>query len=294
MSGGKGTLYIVATPIGNLADITRRAVEVLGRVDLIAAEDTRHSRRLLSALGINKELISYREHNREEAGRKIRAWIHKDKDVALITDAGTPGISDPGHYLVRLCVDESIPVVPIPGPSAVTALLSASGMEMTRFLFQGFLPPKAGAREETLKELAASGFPFVIYESPNRILATMDSLARIVQDRQVVLGREMTKLHEEFIRGTAGEVAHHLDRGKVRGEVAILVEGGEPVKRSVDLIPAIKKLRNEGMSASKVAAVLSQITGEERGMIYRMASEEESSLKKPSDAGTPGRGDTER
>ena len=274
MSEGKGTLFIVATPIGNLGDITRRAEEVLGEVDLVAAEDTRHSRKLLSALEIGTEMISYREHNREEAAQKIIVRIEQGKSVALITDAGTPGVSDPGHYLVRQCIKESIPVVPVPGPSAVTALLSASGMEMTRFLFQGFLPPKAGAREEALRELAASGFPFVIYESPNRVLATMDSLARIVEDRQVVLGREMTKLHEEFIRGTAGEVAHHLETGKIKGEVTILVEGAEPIKRSVDLLPAIKKLRAEGLSASRVASVLSQITGEERSLIYKMVEEE--------------------
>jgi len=274
MPEGKGTLYIVATPIGNLGDITRRAEKVLGEVDLVAAEDTRHSRKLLSALGISTEMISYREHNREDAAKRIIARIGQGKDVALITDAGTPGVSDPGHYLVGLCVDESLPVVPVPGPSAVTALLSASGMELTRFLFQGFLPPKAGARETALKELAASGFPFVIYESPNRVLATMESIARVVKDRQVVLGREMTKLHEEFIRGTADEVARRLDEGKIKGEVAILVQGGEPMKRSVDLLPAIKRLRAEGLSASKVAAVLSQITGEDRNTIYKMVMEE--------------------
>ena len=274
MPEGKGTLYIVATPIGNLGDITRRAEEVLREVDLIAAEDTRHSRKLLSALGIGTEMISYREHNREGAAGKITARIHQGKDVALITDAGTPGVSDPGHYLVDQCLGEGIPVVPVPGPSAVTTLISASGMEMTRFLFQGFLPPKSGAREEALRNLAASGFPFVIYESPNRILATLDSLAGIVEDRQVVLGREMTKLHEEFIRGTAEEVALLLEQGTVKGEVAILVEGGEPEKRSVDLVQAVKRLRAEGLSASKVAAVLAQITGEERSVIYKMASEE--------------------
>ncbi len=273
MPEGKGTLYIVATPIGNLGDITRRAEKVLGEVHLIAAEDTRHSRKLLSALGISTEMVSYREHNREDAARRIIASLGQGKDVALITDAGTPGISDPGHYLVGLCVDESLPVVPVPGPSAVTTLLSASGMELTRFLFQGFLPPKAGAREEALKELAASGFPFVIYESPNRILATLDTMAMIMGDRQLVLGREMTKMHEEFIRGTAAEVARRLEEGKIRGEVTILVEEGEPAKRIVDLVPAIKRLRAEGLSASKVAAILSQITGEERSTIYKMASE---------------------
>jgi len=274
MPEGKGTLYIVATPIGNLGDITRRAEKVLGEVHLIAAEDTRHSRKLLSALGISTEMVSYREHNREDAARRIIASLGQGKDVALITDAGTPGISDPGHYLVGLCVDESLPVVPVPGPSAVTALLSASGMELTRFLFQGFLPPKAGAREEALKELAASCFPFVIYESPNRILATLDTMAMIMGDRQLILGREMTKMHEEFIRGTAAEVARRLEEGKIRGEVTILVEEGEPAKRIVDLVPAIKRLRAEGLSASKVAAILSQITGEERSTIYKMVMEE--------------------
>jgi len=274
MAEGKGTLYIVATPIGNLGDITRRAVEVLGEVDLIAAEDTRHSRKLLSALGISTEMISYREHNREDAAKRIMARIGQGKDVALITDAGTPGVSDPGHYLVGLCVDQSIPVIPVPGPSAVTALLSASGMELTRFIFQGFLPPKAKAREEVLEQLAASGFPCVIYESPNRVLATLGAIAGIMSDRQLVLGREMTKLHEEFIRGTAVEVAHRLEAGKIKGEVTILVEGGELVKRTVDLLPAIKRLRAEGLSASRVAAVLSQITGEEKNTIYKMVMEE--------------------
>lgn len=274
MSEGKGTLYIVATPIGNLGDITRRAVEVLGEVDLVAAEDTRHSRKLLSALGISTEMISYREHNREDAAKRIMVRIGQGKDVALITDAGTPGVSDPGHYLVGLCVDKSIPVIPVPGPSAVTALLSASGMELTRFIFQGFLPPKSKAREEVLEQLAASGFPCVIYESPNRVLATLGAIAGIMSDRQLVLGREMTKLHEEFIRGTAVEVAHRLEEGKIKGEVTILVEGGELVKRTVDLLPAIKRLRAEGLSASRVAAVLSQITGEEKNTIYKMVMEE--------------------
>jgi len=274
MSEGKGTLYIVATPIGNLGDITRRAEEALREADLVAAEDTRHSRKLMSALGINTEMISYREHNRKDAAKNITARIEQGKNVALITDAGTPGVSDPGHYLVEQCVEKSIPVIPIPGPSAVTALLSASGMELTRFLFQGFLPPKATARKEILEQLAASGFPLVIYESPNRILATLGAIAGIMGERRLVLGREMTKLHEEYIRGTALEVAQRLEEGKVKGEVTILVEGGEPTKRAVDLLPAIKRLRAEGLSASKVAAILAHITGEERSVIYKMVMEE--------------------
>ena len=274
MPEGKGTLYIVATPIGNLDDLTFRAARTLEEVDLVAAEDTRHSRKLLTALGIHTEMVSYREHNREEAAARITARILQGKDVALITDAGTPGVSDPGHFLVRQCLGESIKVVPIPGPSAVTALISASGMEMTRFLFQGFLPPKTGAREAALRDLASTGFPFVLYESPNRVLATMELLARIVPGRLVVLGREMTKLHEEFIRGQAEDVARRLGRDPIRGEVAVLVEGGELTRRSVDLLPAVRRLRAEGLSASRVAAILAQITGEDRGTIYRMATEE--------------------
>jgi len=273
MAEGKGTLYIVATPIGNLGDITRRAVEVLEKVDLVAAEDTRHSRKLLSYLGISKEMVSYREHNREEAGKGIKARIQQGRDVALITDAGTPGISDPGHHMVKLCVEAGIDVVPVPGPSAVTAVLSVSGMELTSFLFQGFLPPKAAARDELLKQLAASGFPVIIYESPNRVLATLDSMDRIMGNRQMVVAREMTKLHEEFVRGTAEQVKQHLETHKVRGEIAILVERGEPVRRSVDLLPAVRRLRAEGLSASKVATILAQITGEDRKTIYQMASE---------------------
>ena len=274
MIQGRGALYVVATPIGNLGDLTRRAEEVLGSVDLIAAEDTRHSRKLLSSLGIRTDMISYREHNREEAARRIIISIGQGKKVALITDAGTPGVSDPGHYLVGKCVDESIPVIPIPGPSAVTTVLSVSGMELNRFLFQGFLPPKEKAREDALRQLAVSGFPLVIYESPNRIQATLRSMEKIMGDRRLVLGREMTKMHEEFIRGTAGEVASHLEQSRVRGEVTILVEGGGSVKRSVELVPAIRKLREEGLSASRVAAVLAQITGEDRSMLYRMVMEE--------------------
>lgn len=273
MPEGKGTLYIVATPIGNLGDITRRAEEVLRKAEVVAAEDTRHSRKLLTALGISSEMISYREHNREGAAQKILTMMRDGRDVALITDAGTPGISDPGHYLVKLCVEEGLPVVPVPGPSAVTALLSASGLELTHFLFQGFLPPKANARKEMIEQLAASGYPLVIYESPNRVLATLEIIEKVMGDRRLVVGREMTKLHEEYIRGTPAQVAQHLKEGKIRGEVTILVEGGQQVKRSVDLIPAIKRLRAEGLSASKVAAVLSQITGEERSVIYKMASE---------------------
>ncbi|MDT8395819.1 MAG: 16S rRNA (cytidine(1402)-2'-O)-methyltransferase [bacterium] len=273
MSTDTGTLYVVATPIGNLGDITRRAAEILGKVDIVAAEDTRHSRKLLAALGLSPNLLSYREHNREGAGRKILQELSRGRDVAVITDAGTPGISDPGHHLVALCLREGITVTPVPGPCAATTLMSVSGIELTRFLFQGFLPPKAGARKETLLELAASGYPVVLYESPNRVMATLREIAAVMGDRKLVLGREITKMHEQFVRGTALEVAGGLQQHQIRGEVTILVEGAPPRQRHVDLVAAVKRLRKEGLSASKTAAVLAQITGEDRKEIYKMASE---------------------
>jgi 16S rRNA (cytidine1402-2'-O)-methyltransferase len=283
MAADKGTLFVVATPIGNLEDITRRGARILEEVDLIAAEDTRHSRKLLTALGVNTDLVSYREHNREVAGRKILQELFRGRDVAIITDAGTPGISDPGHYLVALCLQEGITVTPVPGPCAATTLMSVSGLELTQFLFQGFLPPKAGARKEMLLQLAASGYPLVLYESPNRILATLDEIAAVMGDRQVVLGREITKMHEQLIRGTAVEVARDLEQNQVKGEVTILIDGGTPKRRHVDLVPAIKRLREEGLSASKTAAVLAQLTGEDRKTIYNMVTEDKTVNGEPSD-----------
>ncbi|UCG37880.1 MAG: 16S rRNA (cytidine(1402)-2'-O)-methyltransferase, partial [bacterium] len=210
MARSRGILYVVATPIGNLQDLTQRAGEVLAKVELVAAEDTRRTRKLLTHLGIRVRLVSYREHNRDEAARSILAHLGAGRNAALVTDAGTPGVSDPGYHLVDACVKQGITVIPVPGASALAAALSVSGMPMDRFVFEGFLPSRAAARRRRLEELGATGLPFVAYESPRRIASTLSDIARTLGKVQVVVAREMTKVHEEFLRGDAQEVGRRL------------------------------------------------------------------------------------
>jgi 16S rRNA (cytidine1402-2'-O)-methyltransferase len=219
-----GCLYVVATPIGNLADITRRALEVLSSVDLIAAEDTRTTRKLLSAYGISKPLTSYHAQSSARKEAEIVRKLASGLSVALVTESGTPGISDPAVRLVRRALDEGISVVPIPGPTALVAALSASGLPTGTFTFEGFLPTKPGKRKRRLEELAALGHTVVLYESPRRLKRLMEELEEIFgPERPCVVARELTKLHEEFIRGTVAEVARALSQREVRGEVTILL-----------------------------------------------------------------------
>ena len=268
-----GTLYIVATPIGNLADLTLRAADVLKSVNLVAAEDTRRTRKLLSHLDISKPVTSYREENRQRAAQNITTKLLDGKSVALVSDAGTPGLSDPGHYLVQAALEKGIPVVPIPGVSALAAALSVSGLPLDRFVFEGFLPARQAARRRRLLELAATGYSIIIYESPRRILATLSDLSEILGDRNVVVAREITKIYEEFLRGKASEVATSLRNRDVRGEITLLVEGGEPPSVPAELDRAVQALRKEGLSAKRTASILADLTGESRQAIYKMASE---------------------
>ncbi|MBM4333104.1 MAG: 16S rRNA (cytidine(1402)-2'-O)-methyltransferase [Deltaproteobacteria bacterium] len=226
-----GILYIVSTPIGNLEDITLRALRVLKEVDLIAAEDTRRTRQILSHYGIHKPLISYHEHNRRMREESLLAEIREGRNVALVTDAGTPGISDPGEHLVKRAIQESIPLVPIPGPSALVAALSVSGLPTESFLFYGFLPAKAAARKKLLLSLKERAETLILYESPKRLSAFLEDAAQILNERQVVVAREMTKVYEEVYRGTAGEILRTLGEEEVKGEVTIVIEGcTRPVK----------------------------------------------------------------
>ncbi len=268
-----GTLYIVATPIGNLADLTLRAADVLKSVNLVAAEDTRRTRKLLSHLDISKPVTSYREENRKRAAQSITTKLLDGKSVALVSDAGTPGLSDPGHYLVHEALEKGISVVPIPGVSALAAALSVSGLPLDRFVFEGFLPARQAARRRRLLELAATGYSIIIYESPRRILATLSDLSEILGDRNVVVAREITKIYEEFLRGKASEVAASLRNRDVRGEITLLVEGGEPPSVPAELDRAVQALRKEGLSAKRTASILADLTGESRQAIYKMASE---------------------
>ncbi len=221
-----GCLYLVATPIGHLEDITLRALRVLKEVDLIACEDTRQTRKLLTHYSIRKPLVSYHQHNEMTRAAQLVIDLEQGAQVALVSDAGMPLISDPGHHLLALCRRHHIPVVPVPGPTALVAALAASGLPTESFLFRGFLPAKASERRRALIELAALGRQtgtLVFYESPHRLLDALADLAAILGNRQAVVAREVTKLHEEFLRGTLQEVRVHFEAHAPRGEITLLV-----------------------------------------------------------------------
>ncbi len=217
-------LFIVATPIGNLSDMTFRAVETLKSVDLIACEDTRHSRKLLDHYGIDKPLVSLHEHNEASRSAELAGRMAEGLSIALISDAGTPIVSDPGFRLVREVLSRGIRVTPIPGPSASVAALAASGLPSNEFFFAGFLPRKEGERRRRLEQLSRMGSTIILYEAPHRILATLGEVAAVMGDPEICIARELTKLHEEFLRGRAGEVAAQLrSRGEIRGEFTLLI-----------------------------------------------------------------------
>lgn len=220
-----GSLYIVATPIGNLEDITLRALRILKEVDLIAAEDTRHTRKLLTHYDIPTPLTSYHDHSESAKASVLVETLLAGKSIALVSDAGTPCISDPGYRLVKNAVEGDIPVVPIPGPSTLTALMSVGGLPTDRFAFEGFLPTKKGQRQRALRELCHEKRSIIFYESPHRLLSTLDDLMHIFGDRQVVVGRELTKRFEEILRGPISAVYSAFHNRSVKGEAALVVEG---------------------------------------------------------------------
>jgi 16S rRNA (cytidine1402-2'-O)-methyltransferase len=222
-----GRLYVVATPIGNLEDITLRALRILGEVEAIACEDTRQTVKLLARHGLKKPLISYYHPREGQKVPEIVALLRLGRDVALVSDAGTPGISDPGFPLIREALREGIPVVPIPGPSALTAALSASGLPTHRFLFLGFPPPRRAGLLKLLASLKEEKGTLVFYLPLRRTTEFLEAVETILGERRVALAREMTKIHEEFIRGTAGELRHDLASRVLRGEAAVLVEGSK-------------------------------------------------------------------
>ena len=220
-----GKLYVVATPIGNLEDITLRAIKILKEVDLIAAEDTRHTLKLLNHLEISKPLISYHRHNEEI---KVDMLIHKlqeGQNIALVSDAGTPGICDPGEVVIKACIEDGISVVPIPGACAMINGLIASGMDTKEFVFLGFLPLHKKLRKEKLVEIEKSNKTVILYEAPHKLKATLEDLEPILGNRQVVLAREITKIHEEYIRGTIEELLDKIEG--LKGEMILVIEKGE-------------------------------------------------------------------
>ena len=218
----RGTLYVVATPIGNLEDITYRAVRVLQEADLIACEDTRHTAKLLQHYGIDKPTISYHEHNEAARAEELVAKLEQGLNVAQVSDAGMPGISDPGYRVIRLAIERGVQVVPVPGPSALIAALAASGLPTDSFQFLGFLPAKSGQRRTMLETLRNAQHTIVVYEAPHRIAETMKDIVELLgAERPVVLARELTKMHEEFIRGTAAEVLARVQEHELKGEITL-------------------------------------------------------------------------
>ena len=221
-----GVLYVVSTPIGNLEDITLRALRILGSVDVIAAEDTRHTRKLLTHHGIARPLLSYHDHNEVIQAPRLLALLQAGKSIALVTDAGTPGIADPAYYLLQTLLPHAIPIVPIPGPNAALAALTVSGLPMDRFIFEGFLPIKSGRRRQRLEELAGETRTIVLYESPHRLLRLLQELVtHLGAERRLVVARELTKRFEEVVRGTTSTLLETFQARPIRGEFTLVIAG---------------------------------------------------------------------
>ena len=224
-AAGTGRLFVVATPIGNLGDATPRSIEVLRSVDAIAAEDTRRTRKLLAHFGITTRLLAYHDHNEERASRELLERIEGGEDIALVSDAGTPLVADPGYRLVSSCAERGLEVVAVPGPSAVVAALSIAGLPPQPFHFAGYLPRKSGQRRTRLASLAGLPCTVVYYESPNRITAALRDMHEVLGDRKAVVARELTKVHEEVLRGTLGELSAVAERRNLKGEIVVVVGG---------------------------------------------------------------------
>ncbi|MDI3310031.1 MAG: 16S rRNA (cytidine(1402)-2'-O)-methyltransferase [Thermoanaerobacterium sp.] len=268
-----GSLYLCPTPIGNLEDITLRVLRVLKEVDIIAAEDTRQTLKLLNHYDIKKAVVSYHEHNKASSGEKLLIDLKAGKNVALVTDAGTPGISDPGEDLVKLCLKEKINVISLPGATAITTALVGSGLDTKKFVFLGFLPIKKSERESTLDEVRKERRTAIIYEAPHRIIGTLNELRSYIGDRRVVIARELTKVHEEYIRGTVDEVLSKLG-DDVKGEIVVLIEGGkdEVVMEPEELLRRYIECGMDKKEAIKLTAKQLKIPKRE---IYKLALKEE-------------------
>lgn len=266
-----GTLYLVSTPIGNLADLSERAVKVLGEVDFIAAEDTRNSMRLLSYLGIAKSMVSYFEHNKRERGGVIADRLAAGESCALITDAGTPAISDPGEDLVVLCAERGIPVTHIPGPCAAIVALTLSGLPTGRFVFEGFLPVAKSERRERLAALAKETRTFILHEAPHKLRATLDDLLAVLGDRPIALCRELTKRNEEIMRTTLAGAVEHYRHADPRGEYVLVLAGADdlPAADNTDafwqaLTPAAHVAHYEAQGLARMDAM--KKAAKERGV----------------------------
>ncbi len=269
-----GCLYLVATPIGNLEDITLRALRILKEVDLIACEDTRQTQKLLHHYGICKRLVSYHEHNEMTRAPEVVIELEQGARAALVSDAGTPVISDPGHRLVSLCLRHHIPVIPIPGPSALVAALAASGVATDEFLFVGFLPARSGERRRALSNLAAESRTLILYEAPHRLEDTLKDALETLGPRPAVIAREVTKVHEEFLRGSLAELLAHVREKSPRGEITLIFgpptpgQNQQPSQSHVPLDQRVDEIMREQKVDHKAAL---KLAARERGLAKREA-----------------------
>ena len=275
------TLYLVATPIGNLADMSERAIKTLSDVDFIAAEDTRNSLRLLNYFGISKPLVSYYEHNKRERGEEIVSRLLAGESCALITDAGTPAISDPGEDLVRLCAENNIAVTAIPGACAMVNALALSALSTVRFVFEGFLPVQKKQRRERLKDLSIEERTFILHEAPHKLKTTLADLSEVLgDDRKIALCRELTKLNEEVIRTTLAEACKLYEEREPRGEYVLVIEGKKRSSNENDVSLSVDELRSEvenrvseGMSKNAAIKAVAQANGIARNVLYDLLIE---------------------
>lgn len=279
---GCGTLYVVATPIGNLEDITLRALRILENVDVIAAENVAHTKGLCEHYGMRKRVTRYHQHNQRSKSFELFKELKSGKDVALVTDAGTPGISDPGAFLIGRAVKEKIKVVPIPGASAVIAALSVSGLATDSFTFLGFLPNKAGKRKKELKKLVSESRTMVFFEAPHRLKALLTDLMDILGDREMVMIREMTKVFEEIKRRPVSAVLEYLTPDKIRGEFTLVVAGSEEERADepdMKVVKRIEEMLAEKMSVKDIARVLSTKEGFTYRQIYKQCLARKKALR---------------
>lgn len=272
----KGTLYLVATPIGNMEDITYRAVRCLREADLIAAEDTRHTKLLLSAYGINTPMISYHEHNKAEKGPYLIERLREGLMVALVSDAGMPAICDPGSDIVQLALEAAIPIVPVPGANAGLTGLIASGMDTTRFTFIGFLPKTQKHRTPILESIKSYEGTLIFYEAPHRIGRVLDEILKILGDRQAVLCRELTKRYEQYLRGSISQLQKKLAEQGPRGEFVILVAGVSPAEEKcpdgdVDYASLVRKLMDQGVDKKEAIRTVARQCGAPKRNVYQAA-----------------------
>jgi 16S rRNA (cytidine1402-2'-O)-methyltransferase len=267
-----GVLYLVATPIGNLEDITLRALRVLREADQIAAEDTRHTQKLLTHYEISRPLVSYHEHNEVTRAPELIVALEQGAKIALVSDAGMPLVSDPGHRLVALCVRHHIPVVPVPGPSASLTALAASGLPNEEFLFVGFLPQRSGERRRALERLRIEDRTLILYEAPHRIAECVADAREILGDRPACLAREVTKIHEEFRRGKLSEIEDTLRERPAKGEITLLIGAGEAAAGGVDSSQGLAERVEELMRQAKLDRKEAlKLAAKERGLTRREA-----------------------